>query len=290
MSRTRRMGALLSTSALLAIATPSVAHAGTNDIEINAGGGWVHDSATPLFAVTKFAPGFSQTRTLLVRNATTALGNLALSADSIVENENGCMHSEAVVDMTCGALQGELGHELQFSVFADPENDGTFEAAPRWTGTLYDLATPTSLLTGLPGGGIAGLKIVMTLPFASGNETQTDDVDFSFRLTLAGAGDLGTPGQQGTPGAPGNPGQTSGPGPSAGSGPVTTPQGPGSVEVKGIKVTRHQHSNVLHDITSKLPFTGSETERMVAGALWLLAAGTALSLLAATRRRRTPQN
>jgi hypothetical protein len=290
MSRTRRTGTLLCAAVVLAIATPRVADAGADYVDINTGSGWTHNSGRPLFAASNFAPGFSQTQTLLVRNDTTDLGNLTLSVDGIVENENGCMHSEAVVDTTCGATEGELGHELQFSVFADPENDGTFEARPRWTGTLYDLATPTSLLTGLPGGGIAGLKIVMTLPFASGNETQTDDVDFSFRLTLAGAGDLGTPGQQGTPGAPGNPGQTSGPGPSAGSGPVTTPQGPGSVEVKGIKVTRHQHSNVLHDITSKLPFTGSETERMVAGALWLLAAGTALSLLAATRRRRTPQN
>ena len=253
----------------------SIANA-ASDVSVNLGSGWVHDSATPLFNVGQIAPGFSRAETLLVRNNATDPGDLSLSASDIVELENGCMHSEAVVDPTCGATEGELGHELQFSVFADADNDGTYEATPRWTGTLYDLATPASLLTALPGGGIAGLKIVMTLPFSSGNETQTDDVDFSFRLTLTGAG---TPDSSG--------GSTSGSGPSAGSGPESTPQGPGSVEVKGVKVTREQHSSVLHDITSQLPFTGTDTERMVAGALWLLVAGAALSTLATVRRRRT---
>jgi hypothetical protein len=278
MTKTRRLlGVAAATAALVAVPA-TAAQATTQDISINLGSGWVHDAATPLFAVTGFAPGLSQTQTLLVRNDTTDAGDLALSADSIVENENGCMHSEAVIDFTCGATQGELGHELVFSVFLDPENDGSYQAAPTWTGTLYDLTTPATLLTNIPGGGIVGLKVDMALPFSSGNETQTDDVDFSFRLSLAGSG------------SPDSPGSTSGSGPSAGSGPVSTPQGPGSVEVKGIKVTRHPHHSVLHDITSELPFTGSDTERLVAGALWLLVAGTALTLLAKTRRRRTAED
>jgi hypothetical protein len=280
MSRAPRVVFAGLAAAVVAVVPTTAAQAATQDMSINLGSGWVHDSATPLFAVTGFAPGFSQTQTLLVRNDTTDAGNLALSADNIVENENGCMHSEAVVDFTCGATQGELGHELLFSVFLDPENDGSYEAAPTWTGTLYDLTTPTSLLNGIPGGGIVGLKVDMALPFSSGNETQTDDVDFSFRLSLAGTGSPDTPG-----------GTTSGSGgPSAGSGPVSTPQGPGSVEVKGIKVTRHPHHNVLHDIASDLPFTGSPIERLVAGGLWLLVAGTALTLLAASRRRRMVQD
>ena len=262
------------------VGSTAAAIADGQSISINTGSGWVHDSTTPLFDVSRIAPGLGgQSATLEVRNDSAEAANLGLSADDVVEYENGCMHSEAVVDVSCGATDGELGKELIFDVYLDPENDGTYGLAPAWTGTLYDLATPASLLTDLPGGGIVGLKVDMTLPSSSGNETQTDDVDFSFRLTLTGAGSPDSPG-----------GSTSGSGPSAGSGSDSTPQGPGSVEVKGVKVTRHQHSDVLHDITRQLPFTGSPTERLVAGALWFLVAGTALSLLAATRRRRTAED
>ena len=274
MSRALRVIAAAATAATLSVGPATAAHADAWTISVNTGGGWVHDSTTPLFTVDKLAPGFGRTATLEVRNDSPDAAALSLSATDIVEYENGCMHSEAFVDASCGPLQGELGHELQFGVYLDPENDGTYEATPTWTGTLYDLASPAELLASLPGGGIAGMRVDMTLPSSSGNETQTDDVDFAFRLTLAGAGN------------PDSPGSDTGSGSSAGSGPDTTPQGPGSVEVKGIKVTRHGHGGVLHDITSQLPFTGSPTQRLVAGSLWLLIAGTALCLLAATRRRR----
>jgi hypothetical protein len=279
MSRALRIGLAGFVASAAAVVPATAARAATQDISINLGSGWVHDSSTPLFDVSGLAPGFTRTASLQVRNDATDPGNLSLTADDIVEFENGCMHSEAVIDSTCGATQGELGKELIFSVFLDPENDSSYQTAPVWTGTLYDLTSPASLISNLPGGGIVGMKIDMALPFSSGNETQTDDVDFSFRLTLTGAG---------LPDSPG--GSTSGSGPSAGPGPKSTPQGPGSVEVKGVKVTRHPHSDVLHEITSQLPFTGSPTERLVAGALWMLIAGTALSLLAATRRRRSVED
>ena len=278
MRRSRYILGMAAVAALLATAPATSANASARYISINTGSGWVHDSVTPLFSVDKLAPGYGRTSSLRVRNDASDPGDLVLSANDIVEYENGCMHSEAFVDATCGATEGELGKELIFGVYLDPQNDGSFEASPTWTGTLYDLTTATTLLNSIPGGDIVGLKVDMTLPSSSGNETQTDDVDFSFRLTLTGAG------------SPGSPGTTSGSGPSAGSGSDSTPQGPGSVEVKGVKVTRHQHSNLLHDITGQLPFTGTPTERLVAGALWLLVAGTALSLLAATRRRRTTED
>jgi hypothetical protein len=259
MTAVRRLCSL-ALATTVAVALPgAIANADTSDISINTGSGWVHDSTTPLFDVSRLAPGLGQTATLLVRNDTTSAGALALSATDITEYENGCMHSEAVVDTTCGPLEGELGHELLFSVYLDPENDGTFEPTPRWSGTLYDLATPPSLVTGLPGGRVAGLRVDMTLPSSSGNETQTDNVDFAFRLTLAGAGL-----------------------------PASTGTSAGSVDVKGIKVTRDPQTGVLHDITSQLPFTGTPADRLVAAALWMLVAGAALTLLGATRRRRRP--
>jgi hypothetical protein len=276
MSRAMKLAATTAVTVLTALAMPTPAHADSWTISVNAGNGWVHDSATPLFNVDRLPPGYGQTATLMVRNDSQDAAALSLSATDLVEFENGCMHAEAVIDTTCGATQGEIGKELIFSVFADPENDGTYEATPRWTGTLYDLATPATLASSLPGGGIVGLRVDMTLPFSSGNETQTDSVDFAFRFTLAGAGGPVTPGTSGNLGSPST-------GPGAGT---TTPQGPGSVEVKGIKATRHPHSGVLHDITSQLPFTGAPLERLVAGGLWLVIVGTALSMLARVRRRR----
>jgi len=274
MSRSLRLATVAVLGAIATVAAPATAHADSWTISINTGSGWVHDSSTPLFDVDRLAPGFGQSATLHVRNDSPQGATLSLAATDLVELENGCMHSESVIDSTCGATQGELGHQLIFSVYADPEDDGTYESTPRWTGTLYGLTSPAALLADLPGGAVAGLRIDLALPFSSGNETQTDTVDFAFRFTLAGAG------------GPDSPGTIVGSGSSTGPGAGTsTPQGPGSVEVKGIKATRHPQPGVLHDIATQLPFTGTPIERMVAGSLWLLIAGTALSLLARMRRR-----
>jgi len=271
----------------LAFVTAAPASADSWHLSINTGSGWVHDSGAPLFDITRFAPGLSQSSTMQVRNDSPDAADLSLSADNIVELENGCMHSEAVVDTTCGPTQGELGHELIFSVYADPEDDGSYETTPRWTGTLYDLANPVGLLTDLPSAGVVGLRIDMTLPMSSGNETQTDDVDFSFRLTLSGPGSP-VPNSPGSP-VPSEPGSVA-TGGSAGTGPSTgpatqTPPGSGSVEVKGVKVTRHKPGLLPH-LADELPFTGTPTERIVAGGLWLALAGAFLSLLARRPSRR----
>jgi len=279
MNRVKR-GVIAAVAAALGTAAfPAVASADASPISVNLGSGWVDFSSAPLFSFDKIMPGDIRNAAIQIRNNSATATDLTLSTTDIVEFENGCTAAEADVDSTCGATEGEIGRHLSFAIFADPEDDGVFEPAPRWTGTLYDLSTPADLLDGIAGNGVVGLRIQMILPLTTGNDTQSDQADFSFRLTLTGAGSPDSPG-----------GSTSGSGPSAGSGPDSTPQGPGSVEVKGVKVTRHQHSNVLHDITSQLPFTGTPTERLVAGALWLLVAGTALSLLAATRRRRTAED
>ena len=287
MTRSLRLAAVAILGAVATVATPVTAHADSWTISINTGSGWVHDVTTPLFTVGRLAPGDGQMATLMVRNDSPDAAALALSATDLMEFENGCMHSEAVIDTTCGATQGEIGKELIFSVFADPENDGTYEATPRWSGTLYDLATPIALASSLPGGGVVGLRVDLTLPRSSGNETQTDSVDFAFRFALAGAGGPVTPGTSGNLGGP-----STGPGAGTttpqGPGPVEASDGPGSVKVKGIKHTRHPHHSVLHEIATQLPFTGTPAERLVAGGLWLLIAGTALSLLARVRRRRHP--
>lgn len=238
------------TAATLATSASGAFADSTHWISINTGSGWVHDSSTPLFDTTHIAPGWSDSHMLQVRNDAADPGTLALSATDIVEAENGCMHSEALVDATCGAADGELGHELVFSAYLDPENDGTFESMPRWTGSLYDLATPAVLDSDLGGHGVVGLRIDAALPMTSGNETQTDQVTFNFRLSLEGSGS------------------------------------PSSVTVLGTKHTRHAAGGVAH-LADQLPFTGSPAERFVAAALWLIIGGTGLALLARSRPGRS---
>ena len=260
MTRTLRGLGLLAAAAAMVLVPVTRAHADAHTISINIGAGWVHDSSTPLFAVNRFAPGMSQSAAIEVRNDSSDPADLTLSSANIVDYENGCVHSEAIVDTTCGALQGELGHELVFSVYADPKNDGNFDATPRWTGTLFDLTTPVDLLTNMSGGAVVPLRVRMTLPSLSGNETQTDSVNFGLRLTLSDAGTLV--------------------GGSSGGTQTQSSSGPGSTEVKGIKVIRHQHNHgLLPDIAKELPFTGSAVGRWAAGSAWLVIAGLLICLL-----------
>src|SRR4051794_2972490 len=145
MSFLRLLGVTAAAAGLVVLPATN-ASAATEFISINTGSGWTHDSVTPLFTVDKLAPGDSRTASLQVRNDSSDSAALSLSSADLVEFENGCMHSEAVIDTTCGATQGELGHQLVFGVYLDPENDGSYEATPAWTGTLYDLASPATLL------------------------------------------------------------------------------------------------------------------------------------------------
>lgn len=268
----RKLAAAGVAAAVALLPTAPAAIAAPPGLSINTGSGWTQGSTTPLFSIGKIVPGWSDTEGFEIRNDTTSSGVLYLAANNIVEAENGCTPDESLVDTTCGANEGELGQYLQFRLFLDPENDGTFEATPAWTGTLGDIATPIVLSSNMPAGGTWGIRVEAALPIATGNQTQSDQVGFDFALTLTGAGTSGSSGD------------SSGSGPSTGPGSQTTPQGPGSVEVKGIKVSRAD-PGLLHDITSSLPFTGGPVERLLAGAVWLLVAGTALSMLAAARRR-----
>ena len=239
---------------------------------INTGSGWVQTSAAPLFSVGQIVPGWAQTSTFEIRSTASSAGALYLAANDITEYENGCTPPEALVDTTCGPTQGELGHDLRFSVFLDPQNDGTFQAVPAWNGSLYDITTPILLSGDMPAGGTWGVRVDASLPITTGNETQSDRVDFDFALTLSGEG------------------AGSSNGGSAGSSPSTGPEtqaptGPGSVEVKGIKVTKPQHG-LLPAMTGELPFTGASADGLLTTALWLAAAGSVICVVTRARRRR----
>ena len=236
-------------AALGLLVTPGAAHAEVSHLSINLGHGWQQDSTDPIFQLDSIAPGWSASRTMLVRNDSGEPAKLAFTADDIVDAENGCNAPESLVDTTCGPDQGELGHAVQFSLTVDPENDGTFEAAPRWAGTLYDITSPRVIDADVPAHGTVGVRIHGILPFATtGNEVQTDRLGFGLRITLEQAGSVS------------------------------------AVEVKGTKTSRPPSGEVL----GSLPFTGSRIDRMVASSLWLIIVGVALTLLGRARvaRRR----
>lgn len=257
--------ALFGAAAAVVVMVPAGAHAASNPISINLGNGWVHDSSAPLFTDTHIAPGWSAAKALEVRNNTDASMTLGISAADIVDDENGCMHSEAVVDHTCGTGpdQGELGHEMIFSVYLDPSDTGTYSSAPAWTGTLYDIQSAAVLSSSVPSHGVWGLRITVELPKTSGNETQTDSVGYSLRLDGDGTGstDLTT----------------------SVLGETFTKSGGGDPNT-GIHV-----SSVLGETVTRaggLPFTGSDVGTILPIGAGLLVAGDLLLLIGSLRRRR----
>jgi hypothetical protein len=251
MSRRLGLAATLAAAAAIAVGTTTIAHADSGYVQIKSGTEWARDATAPLFDVSHIYPGWTGSADLAIRNDTDDSATFAVTAVDIVDLENGCMHSEAVVDATCGPDEGELSRQLQLSAFLDPDDDGTFEATPRWTGTLADLTTAAVLTDDLAPHAVVGLRMDATLPTTSGNETQTDLIDFDLRLDLAGTGSAAT------------------------------------TRVEGARHTRQQPgTGVLGDVTDSLPFTGSPAERLVAGGLWLTILGACALMLARTRRRR----
>lgn len=197
MSRGSRALAATGFALLGVLAFTPTAHADPDPVQVNTGTGWVHDSLTPLFDVSRVFPGWTSTRTLALRNNTADAARLAVSATDIVDRENGCNHPEALVDPTCGANQGELGHEMNIDVYVDAEGDGSFPSSPTWSGNLYDLADPVLVDGAVPAQGVVGLRLTAELPLSSGNETQTDQLGFGFRMSLEGDGSSATVAVQG---------------------------------------------------------------------------------------------
>jgi hypothetical protein len=251
----RRLLGLVAVSCLLSVVggwTP--ASASSQQIEINAGHGWEHDLSSPLFSIGSIIPGWQQSRSFQVRNDGDSASTIDLSSSGIVERENGCVHGEAVVDTTCGPDQGELGRKLVFHVYTDPSDTSTFGTDPIWTGTLYGLEHPLTLDANLPAHASFGVEIVADLPFATGDEVETDQVGFNLRLGLA---------QNGSPGT----------------------------GVLGKKIHRGGSTGInlpgssVNGLSSDLPFTGIYGAAIGAAGACLLMAGALLVVLGRRRRK-----
>jgi hypothetical protein len=250
MSLTRRVlsvaGALALALGAASAGAPS-SFADDGQISINQGSGWTHDGTQPLFDVSHVAPGWSSSAEIQVRDDSSGAASMAITSTDIADLENGCNRPESLVDKTCGADEGELGHEIRLSIYVDPDNDGTYEAQPKWTGTVYDLLRPAVLDDEVIAHDVVAIRVIATLPITSGNEIQTDQVRFGLRLDLAGD----------------------------------------TARVLGTRVSRHQHPNgVVRAVVGALPLTGSSVARLFAGSVWMIAGGSLLLLLARTCRRR----
>jgi hypothetical protein len=190
---TRLICVALGLSGALALALPA-ASAGaapttsdTGQVSINTGSGWTHHPTKPLFDFTRIVPGWSGTAILGVRNDSDTSALLALKVTDVVDKENGCNHSESLVDTTCTGDAGELGGEIVLTVYGDADNDGSYDPAPAWTGSIRDL-DHASALGDLTAGASRNLEIVAGLPVNAGNETQSDQVSFDLLVSLNGAG------------------------------------------------------------------------------------------------------
>lgn len=244
---------------------PTAARAASDPISINLGSGWVHDSSAPLFNDSRIVPGWSTAKTLQFRNNTDASMTLGISSANISDNENGCMHSEALVDSTCGTGpdQGELGHELIFNVYLDPTDTGTYATTPAWTGNLYDMQTPAALSAAVPAHGVWGVRVTTELPRSAGNEIATDSVAFSLHLVGDGTGTAGLT--------------------TAVLGETFTKGGGDPTVSSGIHV-----ASVLGATFGKtsLPFTGSYADCLLPIGLTLVLGGGLLRIAAVRRRSR----
>jgi hypothetical protein len=141
------------------------------------GEGFVHDTSTPLLHFLKLAPGSSTSGEVTVKNDSPHVVELALQAVDVREAENGCNRPEAREDTTCDDPDGELGDWLVVTV------SGRQGTTPQllWSGDLDELSEAEVLVERMPAGAEWALELNVELPFAAGNDTQTDRTSFDLR-------------------------------------------------------------------------------------------------------------
>lgn len=173
MSARHLLAAATIASATVLVGTPAAAADGPLEVEIVGGG--------PLFEVTDMYPGFETSSVVQVTNTTSETGTLNLRVTDVASDDNGCNRPEARVDSTCGDDEGELADQVVLSIERETAG-GQFEdiRADAPLGSL-DLGV---VLEDELGGGESGLyRLTLALPPSSGNETQTDSVDFEIEIS-----------------------------------------------------------------------------------------------------------
>ncbi|HRY62682.1 MAG TPA: TasA family protein [Candidatus Paceibacterota bacterium] len=156
--------------------------AGTLDLNLDGA-----DTNSVKFTVTNTAPGASGTSYWTVKNVGSLAGYVDLASIAKTNDDNLCTEPESTDgDTTCGAGQGELGANMNITIFVDADKDGVIDGGETtlYTGTLDGLATSYDANLALAAGAEQYVSLNWSIPTTVGNVIQSDSVqlDMSFQL------------------------------------------------------------------------------------------------------------
>jgi hypothetical protein len=129
-------------------------------------------------SLQRLAPGFGGRTEVRVVNESSGSADLVLQAVDVVDDENTCIGQETREgDVTCDSDGGELSSWLRVAVFRG--------GSITWQGTMDELEAGVPVAADLPAGETVPLEVDVALPFAAGNDTMTDRVQFGLRWTAS---------------------------------------------------------------------------------------------------------
>lgn len=131
-------------------------------------------------------PGSSTSGVMGVRNDSSDTASVTLTSNNIVSSENGCVHPELAAPGGCHPGPGQLGDALRFTVATSPSQHGTYVTT--WTGSAAGLASGVPISGDLAAHGTVWVSLTASLPWAAGNEVQTDTYGFDLRVDVQGPG------------------------------------------------------------------------------------------------------
>lgn len=143
------------------------------------------DGSTVLVAASELAPGHSGQNAVTFENAGDASGRLLVNDTVVVDHENGLLDPEKAVgdDATTGELSGALEVRL-FVTYADGTTEYLFGSASQYV-TLQSLdGADRSSTETLGAGEQATVTFEWRLPTSTGNEVQSDGVEFDVDFVL----------------------------------------------------------------------------------------------------------
>ncbi|UOE18837.1 hypothetical protein NI17_018980 [Thermobifida halotolerans] len=120
--------------------------------------------------VSDIAPGYRESWLVTVANERSESVTLGVRVDGLADDDNGCNDPESRVDDSCDG-RGELGDHLELHLGV-PDNVRMFSAS------LNEATSGSGQVVTVPARGEAEVVLGLTLPAATGNEVQTDSVEF----------------------------------------------------------------------------------------------------------------
>lgn len=157
--------------------------AGTLDLNLNGG-----NTNVVKFTVADVKPGDSGTGTWTVNNVGSLAGYLDLESISVVNDDNNCNEPESEVDATCTLTGGgELGANMNISLFVDTDNDGTLDGGETtiYAGTLDGIASSYDQNLALAASGTNYITLNWSISTDVGNIIQSDKATLDLTFELA---------------------------------------------------------------------------------------------------------